>query len=158
MNEVILKRAFIFSLILGAVVGIASLIPAVVGFALFLLMFLSGPMIIIYMKKNEKYISFLNNEQGAIIGAVIGFGATVGFFASFSPLVCVIKLIIKTYYTYAIPDMLSEALWLYLILVIALAAIFAATNSASSMGLTWVYSHLEKSPEEQDRLDITIED
>ena len=93
MNETVVKRALIFSLILGAFIGIVSLLPVAIGFALFILMFLSSPIIIIYMKKNEKHLSFINNEQGAILGAIIGFGATIGFFASFSPLVCILKLI-----------------------------------------------------------------
>ena len=158
MNELIIKRASGFSLILGAFIGIVSLIPAVIGFSLFVLMFLMAPIVIIYMKKNEKHIGVLNNEQGAILGAIIGFVSAVGFFASFSPLVCVLKLIFKTYYAYMIPDMLSGALWLFFILVFVVAFIFAATNSASAMGLTWVYSHIEKTPDEQNSIDIKIED
>lgn len=158
MNEIIIKRAFIFSLILGAFLGILSLIPVIIGFSSFILMFLCAPIIIMYMKKNEKYISFLSNEQAAILGGIIGFGSTIGFFASFSPLVCVVKMIFKSYYAYMMPDMLSGALWLFFLLVFIIAAIFAATNAASSMGLNWVYSHFEKSPEEDEHLDITIED
>ena len=158
MNENIVKRAFIFSLILGACIGLISLIPVVIGFCTFILMFLSAPIIIIFMKKNEKYISFLTNEQSAILGGIIGFGSTVGFFTSFSPLVCVIKMIFKTYYAYMLPELLSGALWLFVLLVFMTALIFAATNAASAMGMNWVYSHFEHSPEDEGRLDITIED
>ena len=49
MNETVAKRAFIFSLILGAFIGVASLIPQIIGFSLFTLIFLSAPMVIIYM-------------------------------------------------------------------------------------------------------------
>ena len=158
MNKIIAKRALNFSLILGAFLGILSLIPAAIGFGTFILMFLCAPIIIIYMKKNKKYISFLTNEQAAILGGIIGFGSTVGFFASFSPLVCVIKLIFKTYYAYMIPDMLSGALWLFIVLAFMTALIFAATNAASAMGLNWVYSHFENTPDDEGQLDITIED
>lgn len=158
MNETVTKRAAIFSLILGACIGIASLIPAVIGFSLFVLIFLSAPIVIFYMKKNEKHLSFLTTEQGAIIGAIIGFCSTVGFFASFSPMVCIIKLIYKNYYAYMIPDMFSTALWLFFILAFAVALIFAATNATSAMALAWVYSRFEKAPDEDKRLDIKIED
>ena len=158
MNEIIVKRASKFSLILGASLGILSIIPVTIGFSSFILIFLCAPIIIMYMKKNEKHISFLSNEQAAILGAIIGFISTIGFFASFSPLVCIIKMIFKTYYAYMIPDMLSGALWLFFVLIFVMALIFAATNSASAMGLNWVYSHFEKSPKDNGQLDITIED
>ena len=158
MNETVVKRALIFSLILGAFIGVASLVPAIIGFGVFTLMFLAAPIIIIYMKKNEKYLSFINNEQGAIFGAIIGFGATIGFFASFAPLVCLIRFIFKTYYSYMIPDMISSALWLFFVLVFMIALVFAATNAVSAMGLAWFYSYSEKKPQDEGRLDIKIDD
>ena len=157
MNEIILKRASIFAFIFGACLGILSLVPSLIGFTLFILMFVSAPMIIIYMKKDKKFLNFLNNEQGAILGSIIGFASTIGFFLSFSPLVCVLKLIFKNYYAYMIPDLLSTALWLFVVLVFMVALVFSATNAASAMGLTWVYSHIEKAPDD-DRVDIKIED
>ena len=158
MNETVVKRASIFSVIFGAIIGIISLIPSFIGFSIFILMFVSAPSVIIYMKNNERHLSFINNEQSAILGAIIGFAATIGFFASFSPLVCILKLIFKNFYAYMIPDMLSSALWLFFVLVFMVALIFAATNSASAMGLSWFYAHFENQPDEDNRLDIKIED
>ena len=158
MNEIIAKRALIFSLILGACIGIAAILPPMIGFALVILMFLSAPTIIIYMKKNEKYLNVINNEESAKLGAIIGFAATIGFFASFAPLVCILKLIFKTYYAYMIPDMLQTALWLFVILVFVIALVFAATNAVSAMGIAWLYSRFEKTPDEENRLDMKIED
>ena len=60
MNETVAKRALIFSLILGALIGVASILPFIIGYCLFALMFLSAPIIIIYMKKNEKHIGLPN--------------------------------------------------------------------------------------------------
>lgn len=158
MNETVVKRALVFSLILGACIGIASLIPALIGFGIFVLIFLSAPIVIIYMKKNEKYLSFIDNEQGAILGGIIGFASTIGFFCSFAPLVCIFKLIFKNFYSYMIPDMLSDALWLFFVLVFMVALIFAATNATSAMALTWFYSHVEKTPDQENSFDIKIED
>ena len=33
-----------------------------------------------------------------------------------------------------------------------------ATNAASAMGITWLYSHIEEAPNKDERLDIKIED
>jgi hypothetical protein len=51
VNESVIKRAAVFSLILGACIGIVSILPFMIGFTLFALMFLVSPIIIIYMKK-----------------------------------------------------------------------------------------------------------
>lgn len=159
MNQLIAKRTAIFSLIFGAFVGLASLLPFLVGFCLFVLAFFSSVIVMLYMKKDEKYVAYLTNEQGAIMGAIVGFFATVGFFASFSPMVCILHLIFKSYYSYMIPDMLREAMWLFFVVIFMVGFIFALTNSASGMALAWIFSQTEKKPENYDaKLDIKIED
>ncbi len=159
MNQLIAKRTAIFSLILGAIAGLVSLLPFLIGISLFLLAFFSSVVVMLYMKKDEKHISYLTNEQGAIMGGLIGFFSTIGFFLTFSPMVCILHLIFRNYYSYMIPDMLKDALWLFVVVVVMVAAIFALTNSATGMGLCWILSHIEKEPENIDaRLDIKIEE
>ena len=159
MNQVIAKKTAIFAVILGAIIGIISLFPIFIGFSLFVLSFFSSTIVMLYMKKNEKHIAYLTNEQGAIMGGIIGFFATIGFFLTFSPMVCILRLIFKTYYSYMIPDMLRDAIWLFIVLVFMVGVIFALTNSATGMGTSWVLNHIEKEPENLDaRLDIKIED
>lgn len=159
MNQLIAKRTAIFSLILGALVGLVSLLPFLIGISLFLLAFFSSVAVMLYMKKDEKHISYLTNEQGAIMGGLIGFFSTIGFFLTFSPMVCILHLIFRSYYSYMIPDMLKDALWLFVVVVVMVSAIFALTNSATGMGLCWILSHIEKEPENLDaRLDIKIEE
>ena len=63
MNEVVAKRACVFSLILGAIIGLISLIPQAIGAMLFVLSFLSSAIVIFYMKRNEKHLGFLTNED-----------------------------------------------------------------------------------------------
>lgn len=159
MNEIIAKRAVIFSLILGAVLGLISLIPAIIGFALFTLSFLASVIVILYMKQNEKHLGIIDNQQGAILGGLIGFFATIGFFASFSPMVCILKMIFKSYYSYAIPYAIQDALWLFFIIIFMVGIIFAMTNSASGMGIAFVLNKFEQLPKDSDApLDIKIED
>lgn len=159
MNQLIAKRTAIFSLLLGGVIGLVSLLPFLIGFSLFTLAFFSSAIVMLYMRKDEKHIAYLTNEQGAIMGGIIGFFATIGFFVTFSPMVCILHLIFKKYYTYMIPDMLSTALWLFFVIVIMVGFIFALTNSATGMGTAWLLGTIEKKPEHHDaRLDIKIED
>ena len=159
MNQIIAKKAAIFALILGAMVGIASLLPFLIGFSLFALSFFSSVAVMLYMKNGEKHISYLTNEQGAILGGLIGFFATIGFFVTFSPMVSILHLIFKKYYSYMIPDMLSSAFWLFCVIVFMVAFIFALTNAATGMGVAWISSKVQKQPQNIDaRLDIKIED
>jgi hypothetical protein len=159
MNQLIAKKAGLFALILGAAIGLVSLFPFFIGFCLFALSFFSSTIVILYMKKDEKHVAYLTNEQGAILGGVIGFFATIGFALSFCPMVCILKLIFKTYYAYIIPDLLKDALWLFFVLLFMVAFIFALINSTTGMGTAWIMNQVEKKPENIDaRLDIKIED
>ena len=159
MNQLIIKRASIFSLILGAVLGLIALFPFAIGFVIFLLGFLSSVAIILYMKKNEKHLGIIDNEQGAILGGIIGFCSGVGFFVSFAPMVSILKLIFKDYYAYAIPYVLEEAFWLFLVIVFIVAFIFALTNSATGMATAFLLNKFEEKPKVYDApLDNKIED
>ena len=159
MNELIAKRIAIFSVIFGAVIGLIAVIPPLIGMCLFVLSFLSAPILILYMKKNEKFLGFIDNQQGAILGAISGFFTTVGFFVTFCPMVCILHLIFKKYYSYAIPDMVQTGLWLLFVIIFMVALIFAMTNSASGMGTSWILGYIEKKPQNHDaQLDIEIND
>ena len=160
MNQLIVKRASIFSLILGAILGLIALFPSIIGFALFTVGFLASIIVILYMKKNEKHLGIIDNEQGAILGGIIGFFTGIGFFASFSPMVCILRLIFKEkYYSYAIPDIVTEAFWLFVIIVIMVSVIFALTNSATGMATAFMLNKIEEKPKDYDApLDIKIED
>ena len=160
MNQVVVKRAAIFSLILGAILGLIALFPSVIGFSLFAVSFLAAIIVILYMKKNEKHLGIIDNEQGAILGGIIGFFNGVGFFAAFSPMVCILRLIFKEkYYSYAIPDIITEAFWLFVVIVLMVSIIFALTNSAVGMGVAFMLNKIEDKPENYDApLDIKIED
>lgn len=159
MNELVLKRAIIFSLILGATLGLLALIPALVGISLFVLAFLSSAIVMIYMKAKENFFSSLDIQQGATIGGVIGFFSGIGFFISFAPMVMILHLIFKGYYSYAIPYIVQDALWLFLVIIFMVAIMFALTNAASAMGVTFVLNRLTEKPKDYDApLDIKIDD
>ena len=159
MNQLIAKKTAMFALIFGAMIGFMSLFPFFIGFCLFLLSFFASTIVMLYMRKDKKHVAYLTNEQGAIMGGIIGFFATVGFFATFSPMVCILRFIFKGYYAYMIPDMLKDAMWLFFVLVFMVGVIFALINAATGMGTTWLLSRIEKEPENIDaRLDIKIEE
>lgn len=160
MNQLVVKRAVVFSSIFGAVLGLCALVPAIIGYVGFILVFCSSIIIILYMKKNEKHLGIIDTQQGAILGAVVGFFTTVGFFSVFSPMVCIIKMFFKSYYDYAIPGMFATGIWLFFVVVFMVGVMFAMTNAASGMALAWVLGYVEKKPADEaiGNLDIKIED
>ena len=54
MNELIAKKAAIFSVILGAITAFISLVPTFIGLGILTLSLFSAPIIILYMKKKRK--------------------------------------------------------------------------------------------------------
>ena len=75
-------------------------------------------------------------------------------------MVCILRLIFKErYYSYAIPDIITEAFWLFVVIVLMVSIIFALTNSAVGMGVAFMLNKIEDKPENYDApLDIKIED
>ena len=59
MNQLIIKRAVLFSLIFGACIGLVSSIPFLIGISIFVLAFFSSVFVILFMRKDEKYVAFL---------------------------------------------------------------------------------------------------
>ena len=159
MNEILIKRTILFSLILGALIGLISTIPSMIGFSIFVMSFFTSVIVIFYMKRNEKYLGYINNQQGTILGGIIGFFSGVGFFITFCPMVCVLHLIFKNYYSYGIPDVLKDAFWLFIVIVLMVSGIFAILNCATGMAVACILEKVEKKPENSDTpLDIKIND
>lgn len=159
MNELVVKRAVMFSLILGALLGLISLIPSLIGIGIFILSFFSSVIVILFMKNNEKYLGLIDTQQGAILGAIAGFFSGVGFFISFCPMVMLISLIFKKYYTYGIPFIIQEALWLFFIIIFMVSIMMAMLNSPGGMAMAFIFNRFEKKPADYDaRLDIKIDD
>lgn len=165
MNQIIAKKAAVFSLILGACLGLVWHVPSytILGLVLTVLLFLSSILIILYMKKDEKHLSFIDNRQGAILGGIAGFFTTLGAFISFSPLALILYYITnhQNYFGNIIHSFTSQTLWVFIIIVLMVCFIFACTNAATGMGLAYILNFFEKNkkPENSDSgIDIEIND
>jgi len=162
MNQTIITKTAVFSLIFGACLGLAWHIPSytIQGFILFILLFLSSVFVILYMKRNEKHLSFIDNRDGAVLGGISGFFSTLGAFLSFVPMAYILYFINHgNYFGSLIHNFVHEAFWLLVIVVIMAAFIFALTNAASGMGLAYILKFFEKKPDENSTgIDIEIND
>ncbi len=143
MNIILIRKISLLAIALGLIVGFVALLPDMIGYSLFFLMFFSSLSVILYLKKDENF-KIITTKDSTIYGSLIGFISTIGFFLSFSPMVCILKAILKeNYYSYGIPDMLSMGFWLFFIIVFVTGFVFALTNSISAMGIGWIFERLE---------------
>ncbi len=136
-----IKIICFFSFILGAILGIIPLIPALIKFAYFSIMFLVAPFIIIYLKKLS-IIKDIEIEQSLIIGAISGAVGFLGFSCLYFPIAFILQLIFK----------IQSFLWIkvlfvnfgFLIPMVVLTSLLSALLNAFSGFLTaYFYQYIK---------------
>ncbi len=128
-----LKKCSVYSALLGALSAIPALVPhAMYIIALFLLPFLSAPAILLFLQAKEvpENLTQLEVKDYTVLGAIIGAVSCFSFLIIFSPLVILVHIFIKNYYTYAI-NILNP--FLAIVFLITIALIFALTNAGSGL-------------------------
>ncbi len=157
MNTLIAKKAAIYALILGAILALVGIVGFLIGLVAFALGLLCAPAVMFFMKARNE-IGFLENQQGAALGAMIGFCSAVAYFAIFTPLVLIIHLIMPSYYSYGLPYIVSfDTFWLFLVIVITIGILTALTNATTGMGAVFLLSQFDKKPDDIEEIDIHIE-
>ena len=133
MELVVLKRMVVISSILGAVLGVITVIPVVNVLSFLAIMFLASPSVIIYMTKYN-LIGILNLKETLIYGAIIGFISFLGFSLTFVPLATIIGLIYKNSFYLGVSMLFREGFFVMLLMVIFVALLGGALmNSFSAL-------------------------
>lgn len=89
-----LKIIFIISLITGGITGVLQLIPAFIWVTSLILMFLPGPVTVLYLnRQNLSEIS--NTEKTVVISAISGAFSVLGFCLTYLPVAFILYLIFK---------------------------------------------------------------
>jgi hypothetical protein len=149
MNPLIVKQTSILSAILGGIIGVLTLIPFVRNFSFTLLILCISAVIIIYMKKND-LIGIIDVKEGAILGAIIGFVSFLAFSIVFVPLIAIVGLVFKNYYTFGITFLLrASGFFVLIILVVFLGMLSALMNAFSGLVTAYVYEVLSGVKKEQ---------
>lgn len=156
MNPLLIKQTSVLSAILGGILGVLTLIPFVRNFSFMILILCIGAVIIVYMKKND-LIGIIDVKEGAILGAIIGFVSFVAFSIVFVPLVSLVGLIFKGYYTFGIPYMLGAGFFVMVMLVIFMAILSALMNSFAGLVTAYVYEVLSGIKKEQKEQNESID-
>lgn len=159
MNPLLVKQTAILSAILGGILGVITLIPFIRNFSFMLLILCISAVIIIYMKKND-LIGIIDVREGAILGAIIGFVSFIAFSIVFVPLVAIVGLIFKGYYTFGITYMLRvSGFFVLIMLVIFLGILSALMNAFAGLVTAYMYeilSGIKKEEKEKEHVDFEI--
>lgn len=132
----------IFSAIIGAIIGVLPLIPALTSIAFTILMFFIAPFVILYFRK-LKLIKTIEIEKWMIVGAVSGAVATIGFTVLYFPIALILQLIFK----------IQSFIWIkvlftnigYLIPMVLLTALISALlNAFSSFLLAYFMAYFNQ--------------
>lgn len=148
MNVLLLKQLSILSAILGAGLGLLTVIPFVGNFTFLFTMALVGAAIIVYMKKMTM-VGFLEPKDGAVYGGIAGFISFVGFCATFLPLAAIIGYFAKTSYYMGISLLVRSGVFVVLLMIIFIAMLSALMNAFSGMAAAYIYSQIDKKPEDE---------
>lgn len=94
INKQLFKIIAIFSFILGGILGIFPLIPALIGLSFFVVMFGIGPFMLIYLKKLN-ILKSIEIEESLVISSISGGIAILGFAVVYFPIAFILQLIFK---------------------------------------------------------------
>ena len=141
MNKVILKHLAILGLLIGAVLGILAAIPYVGGFALFAVLFLASPVVMLLLIMAGKY-DLTTPKDSIINGALIGFFCNITFSFAYCIVTAILYLAIKfTTNLFLTVMIINSPVWL-LILVVLFTGVLTATTNAFSGFLTYYIINL----------------
>lgn len=161
MNPMIVKQTAILSSILGGILGVLTLIPFVRNFSFMLLILAISAVVIVYMKKND-LIGIIDVKEGALLGAIIGFVSFVAFSIVFVPLVVIVGMIFKGYYTFGISYMLQASGFFVLVMLVVFLGLLSALMNAFA-GLVTIYlyevlSGVKKEEKAKENIDFEIKE
>lgn len=136
MDKLLLKRMALLSAILGASLGILTLIPIINFFSFISLIFLSSVFVFFYMQK-VKLLGILDLKQSTLYGTFIGFVSFLAFCVSFLPLAALIGVFYKNSFYLGISILFRQGFFILVFLVFFTAILFGALMNSFS---AFIYS------------------
>ena len=143
MNLLLLKQIGVFSVLIGLIVGLLTLIPFIgpIVFTFYFMALSAG--IIIYLKKNN-ILGEITVKEGGVIGAVIGFASFIAFSCVFIPLSALINFIFNNWAGTVIANCFTSAatFFVLLFLLVFVALLCSLMNGFSGAVTAYIYEVL----------------
>ena len=131
MNKFIIQDLIIYSLILGFIFGVLSVIPYIGTFMILGIMLLVAPLVMVYLIMAGK-MDLTTLQDSIIDGAIIGFSANITF--TFSA--CIVLVLLQVGFKYS-PNFLltsmimNSSVWIIIMCSLFIGTLVAATNAFS---------------------------
>ena len=133
------KKFGIYSLILGGICAILSLIPVFMPpLALFFMPFLGTIIPLVLLMRDG--LKPAEVKTYAILGGISGLLICVGFLVLFTPLVAIVHLINKNYYDYGISNL---NLFLFCLFFVMIASVYIITNCVTGLIMGAIYNYFK---------------
>lgn len=159
MNLTLLRQIGILSAILGAILGVITLIPFIGNIAFFTLMCLSSAIIIILMVKCD-LLEMLSVKEGVTLGAIIGFVSFIVFAIIYLPCVALLGKLFKLYSLYGISLIMNVGSLGVIVMLSIFVAVLSSVINAFTAFLTFyaidLYNNLKRN--EVKKQDYKIDD
>lgn len=157
MNILLLKQIGLFSVLIGIIVALLTLVPFIGQFVFTIYFIMLSAGIIIYLKRNN-ILGNITVKEGGIIGAVIGFASFIAFSCVFIPLSALIGLIVSSWMGNIIAGCFQSVLTFMLLIFLLLftALLCALMNGFSGAVTAYIYEVLAgmKQSEEQQKFEL----
>ncbi|MDR1168843.1 MAG: hypothetical protein LBK53_08170 [Heliobacteriaceae bacterium] len=132
MNKIPLKQALALSALMGAVLGVLTLIPLAGKIAFFILLCFSSVIVIIFMLRLG-LTKKLSVTESVMLGALTGFIAFIAFCAVYLPAVFILGQVFRIYSLYGVYIVLKAgSFWIISVLVIFTGVLSAVINAFSA--------------------------
>lgn len=141
MNNIIFKYIMYLSLVVGLIFGVLASVPYLGSLALFSVLFLTAPAVMILLIMSGK--TDLTTPKDSIInGALSGFLSNITFSFAYCIVVAILYISIKFTTNYFLTTMIiNSPVWL-LIIIILFTGVLTATTNAFSGFLTYYIINL----------------
>lgn len=163
MDKVVIKYTVILSLILGLILGLVAPVPIIGTLALFGLLLLAAPLVIVYLIMDGKP-EISSPKDSIITGAIIGFVANISFAIVYSIITAVMSGLFHYSSNLFLTAMIvNSPIWLLLTFIIFLGILCGTTNAftgfATYYSINLIRDIYEKNhPELKQNQDFTQED
>lgn len=147
MNILLVKQISILSAILGAALGLLTIIPFIGGISFLFLMSFAGAALFVYMKR-KALIGYVEPKDGALYGAICGFVSFLAFSVVYMPIAAILGLMFKNSRYALITFSIGSGFFVVVMLAVFVAVLAAVVNAFSAMSAAYIYNQIEPKPDE----------
>lgn len=149
MNKFVIKNIIILSLILGVILGVLAPVPYIGMVALFGILLLTAPLVMVYMIMDGK-LDLTTTKDSILTGALAGFVANFSYSGMYALLVVVLAKVFQYTTNYFLTAMITNSpIWLLFVFIIFIGVLCAVTNAFTGFLTYYIINFIRDTYEKQ---------